>query len=682
MVELLPDHITPKVHFLTEYCRSIEKHGLPILNSYEDIDGATVLLLQQEDIVKIFPRIKDRVKFVDERKKLIENFKEHRTDTDEITDVPQHNDLPNSSILVTTEENQNDQTGDDISSNIDCHDNDDFHAKSRLPTDYTGPTLSVKMQYYIDKNDLSKFYPHTALRAELLSLLFDDVTNIHQLLYPNHDEYIVMAKSIVQKLSIPPALVREAIKEWHEAIKQKFKRERRPLQMDNDLAKHKQIQYGNGKTKGRPKKKSVVAQAERRTKDIPFKNLTDVQNENLLSLANQMKIELRRDNPDNNVLHKLWRQSFNTRRIHVRELPIDQLLEQYPGYHSADLLLAEVKESVGVDLNENVEVLLPKFFECLPDNNCFLSDVLPIRVIRILCKKFGESVGNVFTYQEVLVPYPCIKILEHKFEIYLDFHFVTETNLCSTAIALLLSLYYVFEIQFANHNRCCKLLYSILFEDAHYLNKSLKNLLSTCNYKIINKPVIKRQALVMNITECFTQPSTDNENILSSSNNFTQIDHVASQQSQQTQCSSLPKKLTTSNNTAQDSLNSINENDYNQTSDSADKNMFNHLSPISIPINDSQLNSSMILQNESQSSIDNQTFTDDLKLSETNEIYHFKNPPYSKQNELEPDPSKENITHISNLKRKHKHKQNQPSPSSINFHKQSIRRGAKRSRVQ
>jgi len=28
--------------------------------------------------------------------------------------------------------------------------------------------------------------------------------------YPNHDEYMVMAKSIVQKLSIPPALVRAA----------------------------------------------------------------------------------------------------------------------------------------------------------------------------------------------------------------------------------------------------------------------------------------------------------------------------------------------------------------------------------------------------------------------------------------------------------------------------------------
>lgn len=33
MVERLPDHVTPKVHFLTEYCRSIENHGLPVLNT-------------------------------------------------------------------------------------------------------------------------------------------------------------------------------------------------------------------------------------------------------------------------------------------------------------------------------------------------------------------------------------------------------------------------------------------------------------------------------------------------------------------------------------------------------------------------------------------------------------------------------------------------------------------------
>ena len=33
MVAHLPDLVTLKVHFITEYPRSIEKHGLPILNS-------------------------------------------------------------------------------------------------------------------------------------------------------------------------------------------------------------------------------------------------------------------------------------------------------------------------------------------------------------------------------------------------------------------------------------------------------------------------------------------------------------------------------------------------------------------------------------------------------------------------------------------------------------------------
>jgi hypothetical protein len=33
MIEHLPDNVTPKVHFITEYSRSIETHGLPIMNS-------------------------------------------------------------------------------------------------------------------------------------------------------------------------------------------------------------------------------------------------------------------------------------------------------------------------------------------------------------------------------------------------------------------------------------------------------------------------------------------------------------------------------------------------------------------------------------------------------------------------------------------------------------------------
>ncbi len=51
-----------------------------------------------------------------------------------------------------------------------------------------------------------------------------------------------------------------------------------------------------------------------------------------------MKIELHKDNPDENFLHDLWRQSFNIRRLHVRELPVNQLLERFPGYRRADMV--------------------------------------------------------------------------------------------------------------------------------------------------------------------------------------------------------------------------------------------------------------------------------------------------------------------------------------------------------
>ncbi len=117
-----------------------------------------------------------------------------------------------------------------------------------------------------------------------------------------------------------------------------------------------------------------------------------------------------------------------------------------------------------------------------------------------------------------------MKILDDKFELYLDFCLITETTSCSTALALLLSLYHVFEIRFGSHNRCCHLLYGILFEDSHYLNKPLKTRLNNWKYKIVNRPFMKRQAMIMNLIESSTQPSVvNNNNNSSSSNNSNQV---------------------------------------------------------------------------------------------------------------------------------------------------------------
>jgi hypothetical protein len=81
------------------------------------------------------------------------------------------------------EANSFDQTTDpDPSSNFHPPDDDDINDKPRLPADYQGPRLTTRMKQYVEQDNLSKFNAHTKMRGELLSTLYDDVTNTHNLL--------------------------------------------------------------------------------------------------------------------------------------------------------------------------------------------------------------------------------------------------------------------------------------------------------------------------------------------------------------------------------------------------------------------------------------------------------------------------------------------------------------------
>jgi hypothetical protein len=168
----------------------------------EDIDGQTLALLQQNDIMLIFPRIKDRVKFVDLREKLISNLNEEHEDIDETAghffDLTLSLSFKSLSAAPTNEippgssfSNENRELADDIDSTADLDhsslhnssdDIGDFRTTTKLPVDFEGPALTMRMKQYVDENDLKKFNPHTAMRGELLTLLFDDVTKSHQVL--------------------------------------------------------------------------------------------------------------------------------------------------------------------------------------------------------------------------------------------------------------------------------------------------------------------------------------------------------------------------------------------------------------------------------------------------------------------------------------------------------------------
>ncbi|CAF5187679.1 unnamed protein product [Rotaria magnacalcarata] len=112
-------------------------------------------------------------------------------------------------------------------------------------------------------------------------------------------------------------------------------------------------------------------------------------------------------------------------------------------------MFEEVKMIENVDIENNVSELLPRLFDKLPNNSLFIMDLLPIRIIKLLCKQFHQPVGHILVDSEPLVPTPCIKVSNEKFELYLDWQVVAETRNPTTALSLLLSLYNVFEVKFA-----------------------------------------------------------------------------------------------------------------------------------------------------------------------------------------------------------------------------------------
>lgn len=67
-------------------------------------------------------------------------------------------------------------------------------------------------------------------------------------------------------------------------------------------------------------------------------NMGDQQNEHLLSMVDQMKLELIKNDVDMNRFRLLWTKTFNIRRLFIRESQINEILERFPGYHRPEMV--------------------------------------------------------------------------------------------------------------------------------------------------------------------------------------------------------------------------------------------------------------------------------------------------------------------------------------------------------
>ncbi|CAF1158403.1 unnamed protein product [Adineta steineri] len=178
-----------------------------------------------------------------------------------------------------------------------------------------------------------------------------------------------------------------------------------------------------------------------------------------------MKEGIENETIHNDKLITLWKKTFGYRRSFIRSHTINEILEKFPGYSYTHFMFEEVKMIENIDIEQNVNEILPRLFDKLPNNSLFVMDLLPIRVIKLLCKQFNQSISHILVDNEPIVPAPCIKVTIEKFELYLDWKLIIRTTSPTTALALLLSLYNVFATKFAKNNHTSHLLYGVFFQN-------------------------------------------------------------------------------------------------------------------------------------------------------------------------------------------------------------------------
>ncbi|CAF0761503.1 unnamed protein product [Didymodactylos carnosus] len=292
-----------------EQCLSVLPHAhdiydvneVPFVNilscvTSEEADGETVLLLQENEILQIFPKLKDRVKFKSERQLLFGNTyatdrqsqqlqQLHLVSTEFEQPLHKNDNIPatgqiltigfidgedflsdNSVTVTTVETNENDQESD-----IGINNQTNINIQP-LSSDFKILTIPRKVQQIIDNNDLIKLAGHTNHRRMLLEAVYNDLITSYGLLYPNHRDYTVIIQAILIALIIP---------------------------ITNEAA----MVYVN-----------------------------KIDDEEGVSMIQLMKDEVHSDLPAIDTLKSVWKKTFAIRRIFIRNHTIQEVLLEYPAY--------------------------------------------------------------------------------------------------------------------------------------------------------------------------------------------------------------------------------------------------------------------------------------------------------------------------------------------------------------
>ncbi|CAF4709600.1 unnamed protein product [Rotaria socialis] len=505
--------------------KTIKYSQLSIPVQQEEIDGSMLAKLPFDELRVLFPKLKDRVLFTEKLDLLIKgsnSIENEQLESESALNACSKQTFDKCTASQTTASTKdslddpllssNDRSNDtfDTTSNVDDKTNEDENDGSEelqqnLPLDFTLVSLPEELEEIINENELIKLRGHTNHRRILLNFVFKVVFNTYNILYPKAHDYFLITHALLKALKIPMTDT-NAANEWHEAIKQKFKNERRLLQKISPMVQGKKEKFGKGS--GRSAKKSEVLSAERKHENMIY--VSTIMDEcDIEQLVTTMKEGIRNGTIHSDTLNTLWKKTFGYRRLFIRSHTTNEVLEKFPGYSYPCLMFEEVKMIENVDIENNVSKLLPRLFDKLPNNSLFIMDLLPIRIIKLLCKQFHQSVSHILVDNEPLVPTPCIKVSNEKFELYLDWQVVAETRNPTTALSLLLSLYNVFEVKFAKNNHTSRLLNGVFFQNGEDLGKNLRILLNSWHFTFEDR--IKKLQIQTTNTIAYVDKRTTSE---------------------------------------------------------------------------------------------------------------------------------------------------------------------------
>jgi hypothetical protein len=163
----------------------------------EEIDGNFLLKLRFEEIKSLFPKLKERTIFMDEREKLsyrsfTEKVQSNSTPTDDDHQEERslsidENMKSSDSIPFVKEiviENPEVSLSNSSNNHSDDEENGDQSIENeiKLQEDYELSPLPADLKLVVDQKDLTKLAAHSYLRRVLLNLVYDDIANKHHLL--------------------------------------------------------------------------------------------------------------------------------------------------------------------------------------------------------------------------------------------------------------------------------------------------------------------------------------------------------------------------------------------------------------------------------------------------------------------------------------------------------------------